>query len=250
MDAVGSGSEEPPAVFADEGEARTVHYDMDPRPTAWQELLREGVDNILNRALPKFRRIEALMNWLPLCVAMHQLARANRALGRDEQRTLVVDSRMGSSPVRDKAKQDLRDAVMAVTEAIEWRAKGAGYHVLLEGSQVWRQDPRTFFASTLYACGAINTLKGDRFFSTTPKLLDTVVVALVPNEIPFERFCADVLGARLGFVVDAKGAETRGLSGLESADLETNAEALSQRLGSLGLMREYSDATRMVSVEV
>jgi hypothetical protein len=249
LDVVELGDRLPKEPFEDPSDIKTQEADARPEPTRWQELCRVGVDAILTRTTPKFRKVEALMNWLPLCVVFHQHSRALRYLGRDEHPALVFDAGVGASPVRSRAKQELRSAIMAVGEALEQRARDAKYHKLMEGSQSWRTDPRSFFTATLYACGAMNALKGDRFLTMTPRLIETIVMALVPGPVSFEAFCLEVLYRQLGFVVDAESAERAEVRGLESGALEQNADALGRRLGALGLLRAYSDATRMVSVE-
>lgn len=217
--------------------------------TRWQELIREGVDRILQRKLPKFRKVDALMNWLPLACAFHQHERAVRCLGLDQAPPSVVfDAGVAPGPVRDRAKRDLRNAIMAISESLEKFARQQQYHSLLVGSSSWRTDPRSFYTGTLNACGAINALKGDRFFSLTPKLLETVVLATLEGETSFESFCTEVLLGTLGWVVDADSAKLGGVRGIESGFLDANARQLSRKLGALGLMREYSDATRMIGV--
>lgn len=237
--------------FEDNSDVVTIGDDLQPSDTRWAQLLREGVDTILRRKVPKFRRIEALMNWIPLCVAFHQHERALRFLEREEMRPLVFDAGLRTGPVRSQSKQDLRAAILVITEALEKRAEDESYARLRSAkSQSWKTDPRAFFTGTLYAAGAMNALKGaDRFFATTAKLLETLVLALVTQEMTFEDFCLDVLYRRAGFVTDVRAMDAARVSRIESSYMESNSEELAKRLLALGLLKAYSDATRMVSVE-
>lgn len=237
--------------FLDESDVETQRlareFNDSTCPGIWEELLCEGVDRILSRDIPGFRKVDAMMNWLPLACAFHQHSRANEYLGEGAMAPLVFDAGVSPGPVREQAKRDLRNAILAIKNSLE-KLAGEKYTKLVTGPTSWKNDPRSFYTGTLNASGAINSLKGDRFFSLTSKLLETVVLALVDGETSLESFCTDVLFGKLRWVVDAQSGDLAGLRRIESASYERNAHQLSRKLSALGLLREYSDATRMIGV--
>ena len=239
-----------PAAFAfrDQVEERSWAVGS-PVETRWFGLLREGVDRVLQRPeLTDFERVEVLMHLVPLCLAMHQLAMARRRLGIDEHEPVVLDAGNSPSPVRELARQHLSRATANVTNALLREATDAGHDSLLQGSTTWRTGPRSFFTTTLFAVGVLNAATGRRFLAIRPPLLECVVAAFVDRQIPFREFTTNVLYGRLGFVTDHAAAHEAGEIDLDRADLDANGAHLARRLQGLGLLKEYSDATRMVGV--
>jgi len=117
------------------------------------------------------------------------------------------------------------------------------------GPQSWRLSPRTFVTTSLGTVGALNAHTGNRWFTLQPNLLEAIVLATVDGQIPFESFCREVLGGTFRMVVDGHTADCEGLTDrVDRASFDRNAEAFAVRLRDLGLLQEYSDATRMVGV--
>jgi len=217
--------------------------------TRWAEMLRAGVEAIVSRAgVVSSRRVDALMHFVPLCIAMHELECADRELGHEARRMLVFDTGVGTSAVRRLAREDLAAAVGAIYEALGSVARRSGSEELLRDSQSWRDGPRSFFTTTLGTVGALNALVGQRHFKLSPPLVEALVLALVRDEVTFDRFLEEELFGRLGFVVDGRSADRAGRAGdLDRAVFDRNADGLESTLQDLGLLRKYSDATRMVS---
>lgn len=222
--------------------------------TCWIELLRSGVHNISVRAdAPRARRVEALMHWVPYCIARHQLALSEWHCG--ETRTpLVVEFGSGSPPVRKASRLALAKCHAVIDEALE-RVNANSQHDphVTKGKASWRTPYRTFFSATLGTVGALNAMKGTRHFTCSPMLLESVVMArLSPRaEVPFEEFCAQTLFAEMGLVVDATAAaQCDGLRHLDRSRLDENVEAAADALAELGLLQCYSDMTRMVRGEI
>lgn len=233
-----------PPLFDDE-----VARDTKPMDTPWAETLREGVANIVrSTSLTSSRRVDALMLFVPLCIAMHQLACADELLGHASgARTLVVETSAGSTPIRRLSREDLDAAVGAIYEALGALARQRNRAELVQQSQAWREGPRTFFTTTLGSIGALNAMAGLRHFKLSPSLLEALVLALVPSEQTLDVFIERVLFQRLRMVVDGRTADLAGRVGdVDRAAFDQNALGLASTLRELGLLREYSDATRMV----
>lgn len=221
------------------------------RETRWTELLREGVARVLDRrkTLSDFERVDALVRWVPWCLARHQLAMARRALGRDENAPLVFDTGHGRSAVRARARTEFNAALGAIKDGLLARAVEFDAPELLSGNGKWWKDSRTFYPTTLFAVGALNAnTGGSRCHELKPELLQTIVHALVDEPIEFERFGREILGERLGIVCDGHAGVDPDSLGLDRRDLRENGLALIARLEETGLARAYSDSTLMVGV--
>ena len=84
-------------------------------------------------------------------------------------------------------------------------------------------------------------------------MLEAIVAAGIPpnEDMPFTDFCGDVLFSRYGLLVDQGAARRSAVAdAIDTAEFEENGEILARRLASLGLLTEYSDATRIVHAEV
>lgn len=234
-------------AFTDNVEGRS--WSSGTAETRWFESLRAGFDRVLQRqGLTEFQRVEVLMHLVPFCLAMHQLAMARRRLELDEDGPLVLDAGDGPGPVRELARQHFSRASTQITDALLTEAEELGYADLLSGSANWRKGPRSFFATTLFAVGALNAHTGRRFLAVRPALLECLVAAFIDGQVPFAEFTRDVLQGRLGLVTDHGASQAAGDIDLDRADLDQNGEHLARRLRSLGLLIEYSDATRMVGL--
>lgn len=235
--------------WLDESEMELTRISVE---TPWIELLRSGIHRIVTRpAVPNAERIEALMHWIPFCIAMHQLVVARETCG-SATRGIPVDFRAGANPVRKLAREAAKSAQNEVYRALEHAAVTAGKQELLKTkAQTWRAGPRTFLTTTLGGVGALNDIKGTMFFRFGTELIQALVLATVDREIEFERFCRQVLYERLGFVVDGESAKASGLANqVDSAHFQSNADAFAEFLRELGLLRDYSDATRMVRAQL
>lgn len=214
----------------------------------WVEVARRGAYNIVSaRNLLRSRKVDALMALSPLCAAMHALERADAELGTSPTRTLVVDMRHGNSQLRGLARDDLSRATAAIRESLGVAAQRAGHAALLQDAQTWRDGPKTFFTTTLAGIGALNSLSGQRFFKFSPAMLEALVVALVPAEVTFDRFVDELFDATSFVLGGAPAARAGRLVQADRTEFERNEEALASALRELGLLRDYSDMTKMVA---
>jgi hypothetical protein len=237
-----SETEEP---WSDEMEREAVI-----KSSPWVEHLRAGLHRIvLRHETPDAERIEAIMHWIPLCIAMHQACVARERTG-SPARPIPVDFRAGNNAIRQLAREASALVRSDVYTALELAADSESKPELLRGSQKWRSGPRTFVSTTLGSVGALNGTKGETFFKFGPALTQALILAMLDTEMEFERFCVEVMFQRLGFVVDADSAKQTTLSdNVDLAEFERNARAFAGFLRDLGLIQDYSDATRMVRTQ-
>jgi hypothetical protein len=231
----------------------------------WTTALCDGVANIVGRAsLTRAKRVEMLMHWIPYCIARYQLEVATAVLEREPEE-IPIDLRTRPNTIR-RASQELLQRIpstigqaLAVTASklsLENEQDRAGYAEIAEsalGARATLKNARAFFTSTMWTVGALNAQAGTRHFTLRLPLLETIVAAGIrpDGEMPFTEFCSDVLFARYGLLVD-QGAARRSAIGdaIDTAEFEENGEILARKLMTLGLLTEYSDATRIVHAEV
>jgi hypothetical protein len=220
------------------------------KPTRWMDMLRSGVHTILHRKeLSDFERIDDLMHWIPWCVAQHQLAMARRRLGLDEDAPIVFDAGHKASPVRAIARKHLGEATAVIKESLLRGAEELGLPELCRGNSSWWTGPRTFYTTTLYAVGAMNAHTGQRHFELRPQFLQAAIHALVDHPLPLEQFTGEVMGERLRIICDRESASRVAPVDLDRRQLQTNGEYLVGRLDELGLLKAFSDSTRIVGIQ-
>lgn len=214
--------------------------------TRWVENLRAGTNRIVtNPDVTRPRKVDALLYWVPFCVAMHQLDRAHIVLNDAPHPGVVAFCADKKSPVKALATEQVKGAVHSVYECLTQTARRLGPEFL--NTATWRKSPRGFFSTTLANTGFFNARTGQRHFTFGPELLEALIIANVDGEMEFEEFCGTVLRERLGIIVDARSAESRAL--LRAADrsaFDRNADGFLQSAADLGMVREFSDATRMI----
>ena len=251
------------ALFDDE---RAGNAEPRPEGMRWSVALCDGVANIVGRdALTRAKRIELLMHWVPYCIARYQLDVATTVLKRTPVE-IPVDLRSGPNTIR-RASQELLQRVPAtigqalalIAEKLADAADGAdsaAFHQIADdalGAKTHLKSARAFFTSTLWTVGALNAPAGTRHFTLRLSLLEAIVAAGIPpnEDMPFTDFCGDVLFGRYGLLVDQGAARRSAVAdAIDTAEFEENGEILARRLSSLGLLTEYSDATRIVHAEV
>jgi hypothetical protein len=237
------------ASLADDPEQRCVErLRQDAR---WTELLRAGVSRILDRGLPPAKSCGALLHWVGYAIARYQLEVSCRELDK-EVPPIPVDLGGTRGPIRRASRECHDRCRSAIVSALESKAEATKPELLEKGrTRSWRYSARGFFSGTLSALGALNATTGKRHFVLNNELLEAIVFARVDHEITFEAFCREVLFDELGLVVDSHATKRCGeLRLLNRSDFDENAEMLSRRLATLGMLVRYSDHTRMVNPEV
>lgn len=240
----GTESDDGYKTFEDGSEHLCRGYQEDAR---WVEILREGTLRIAERReLPRAKRAEALMHWVPYCIARYQIEVSCSATAQPEP-YIPIDMGMGPGPIRRHSREVHDRSRSAIVAALEAEAERSAPELSKRKTTSWRDGARNFYSGSLAAVGALNATTGKRHFVMGNELLETIVLAMVDGEIPFDTFCRNVLFERLGLVVDkrsSRGCEQ--LSRLNRSDFEQNANRLASCMDLLGLSMRYSDTTRMV----
>jgi len=243
-------------IGRDEGDVFEEKSEMaaEVNETKWVQHLRTGTRRITaRRSIPVAKRVEALMHWVPYCIARHQLEIAEQKLGVARS-VIPVDCQSQSLSIRRVSREQLNRHHAMLLRALEMVAEERDPELLgPKKSKTWRDSCRSFYSGTLGTVGALNAMTGQRYYSANPELLETLVLAsLEPQqEITFESFCHDVLLEDYGLVIDRASAVTcRELGLIDRSNFDDNAAFAAESLRELGLLHDYSDMTRMVKGEM
>ncbi|WP_405283013.1 hypothetical protein V3331_14575 [Gaopeijia maritima] len=218
-------------------------------PSPWVEHLRSGVNLIATRGLPESKAVEALITWVPFCVLRHQESLAFAELERRDARLepIVVDCLPDNGPLRNRARSDFNGHWTAVRRALELRASDlAARGEESSSTNTSFDNAKSFFAASCYAVGFANSAAGIRWFTASPALLESIVLATVPQAVTFVTFC-EYLHRNLGMIFDPRSAQRENITSVDQSTFEDNSEALAEVLHELGLLERFSDTTRMVA---
>ena len=244
--------------FKDEIEPATTAHE-----SVWVEHLRTGTRNITSRPeTTRSKQVEMLMHWLPYCLARYQLDIAAQICGVPAP-LLPIAQLQRPSPIRRLARQELDRSRSLIDRALMVRSVQLAENTTddrrrevlfgLSQNRSWKEPTMSFYTQTLATCGALNAHTGSRYLTTKLPLLEAIVcAALRPGESQeFEAFCYDNLFAKFGLVFDKRSAGEAGLiEAVDAGDFGDNAAQLAFDLNGLGLLSEFSDATRMTHGEV
>lgn len=231
----------------------------------WPEHLRRGVNFIASRTnVPRSKRIESLMHWVPYCLARHQLHLARTSLGQPPE-TVFVDLVKDATPLRrlsqnalDGFRKDIVNAIIARATTLHDAAEEEGDEVLAERykrhmsqSDTGTGSPRSFFSETLAAVGALNATTGRRHLTMKPPMLEAIVSATLAPDREEELYA---FSARLfdeyRIIVDDRTAGEHDLTvDIDASVFARNLDAFRSRLAATGLLTQYSDATSIVRGE-
>jgi hypothetical protein len=213
----------------------------------WTRHLRDGVHKIGTRKLTRSRRMDALIRWVPFCIAMMLLERCDKQNGGNGTSILPIDLLDRPTSLRQASHKCLQTAIATIRSSADRSGSNSG----VVGHRREGDDAQKWFTGTLGMIGALNAMTGRRYFTFNLELLEAIVLATIDGqEEPIDIFCAR-LHKQLGLVVDAEAAEnSHGL--LERADhrfFDECREVLCTRLLQLGMLVSYSDSTQMVRIE-
>lgn len=240
-----------------------LHEDLSP----WPDLLREGTRNIVTRTatVPRAKRTESLMHWVPYCLARHQLHLARIKLGVTNRESILLDFGNEATPLRRESQKNLAGFRNDIVKAINVQAQVMIDEIEEEGDEDKKRrygrftkeggtavaSPRAFFSETLAAVGALNATAGRRHFTMKPPMLEALVSATVAQdaEMEFDKFCT-LLYQKYGLVMEDKVAAASPLAyEVDPSVLGHNGKAFREKLAAIGLLTQYSDATSMVRGE-
>lgn len=211
----------------------------------WEDLFRDGMANILSHVnLPSVQRVRAVMNWTSLWTCLMQ---ASRALKLDDRSHMVIiaDCSGGYRQLRTAAQRNFKDIVTTIQRVS--RKKGVEL-----GSLPTKQleSIRAFFGNTAAAAGLLNAWKGRRHFTLRLEAIETLAMAAMPihREMTYESFLTEWLFQRCGIVIGREAAAQEGmLVDFDGTIFEENERKLAEKMQAAGLLKVFSDATRMVS---
>ncbi|MFE9430319.1 hypothetical protein [Streptomyces sp. NPDC006640] len=250
--------------YVDDSEAGIdLHEDLSP----WPELLREGARNIVARTttVPRAKRTESLMHWVPYCLARHQLHLARKKVDSVDRESILLDFGNESTPLRSESQKHLTGFRNDIVNAVNAQAREMIAKAEAEGDEDKKRryerftketgnavaSPRAFFSETLAAVGALNATAGRRHFTMKPPMLEALVSATLTQntEMEFDQFCS-VLYRKYRLVVENKVVAADPLAyEVDPSILDHNGKAFREKLAAIGLLTQYSDATSMVRGE-
>lgn len=245
-------------TFTDYSEGTSISHDD---LSDWPELLRAGVDRITRRpGVPRAKRVEQLMHWIPYCIARHQLRLALLALDKGDH-FIPLDFHREPNELRTRSQQALDEFRWSIVDALVSEARRRREAASEEDKPRWDRhtqnnpgfvnSPRAFFTETLAAVGALNATTGRRHFTMKIPLLEAVLAATIDpgTELPFDLYCAQ-WSREMSIVADQNSAREAGLTrDIDEGVMADNAAGLRARLASAGLLTHYSDATSLVHGE-
>jgi hypothetical protein len=212
----------------------------------WTELYRDGIANILSYVgLPSVQRVRALMSWTGIWIVLLQASESSRYVNA-AYKGIILDCAGEHAQLRRAAQRSLKESLSVIGEAS--LAASAKLGSKLNASQLGQI--KGFFASTASTCGLLNSAKGRRHFTLKLDAIESLVMASVREgeEREFESFAGDWLFGRCQLVIGRSAAESAGLLDTFDATIfEENERALAERIRATGMLRVYSDATRMVA---
>jgi hypothetical protein len=160
---------------------------------------------------------------------------------------VVVDCAGTHPQLRRAAQRCLKDIVGVVEQVSRNEGESQGQ---LSDQQVGKI--RAFFGNTAAAGGLLNSWKGRRHFTLKLSAIEALVLAAVPagTELEFEKFMTQWLFERCRIVAGREGAARAGmLMAFDGTIFEENEQRLADQMRAAGLLKVFSDATRMVSPE-
>ncbi len=222
-----------------------IEADSRVRNDDLEELFRDGMRNIVGHAsLPAVQRVWAVMNWTSIWLALMEAARASALQGRGAA-PLVVDCAGTHPQLRRAAQRCLKDVLAAIEQVSREEGSRQGQLSVQQLGKI-----RGFFGNTAAAGGLLNSWKGRRHFTLRLKAIEALVLAAVKpgGEMEYEWFLTEWLHARCRLVAGREAASRAGmLTAFDGSIFEENERRLADQMRSAGMLRVFSDATRMVS---
>lgn len=226
----------------DTGKSDEVEADTRPFDDELEDRFRNGCLTILEQSqVTTVARIKALINWTAIWLACMQHHRSVDSLGKPPV-PIIFDCSSESSQLRRASQRCLKEAMNNIVEATQ--------NTEPDIPRASMNAARGFFWASAASIGLLNAWRGRRHFRFSVDALETIVLAHVAkgNEMPFERFVQDVLFKQLGFVVGREAADDADLlTSIDASIFEDNEAALAEQMAAAGLLKQYSDATRMVA---
>lgn len=207
------------------------------------ELYRVGMSNILShKNLSSATKTRAIVNWTGIWFIIMGNFRAQTS-AEDSPCNLIVDCAGINQQLRRSSQRSLKEFLKRISDSIDYHLKGR----YITSNQ--SQKIKGFFPSTAATCKLINSLKGRRHFTFGLDCIETLAMACVSesSEVPFDEFVHEWLYKRMFLIVDRKSAQIAGLfESLDATIFEENEQKLLEQLNAVGVLKVYSDATKMI----
>ena len=215
------------------------------RNDIWEDLFRDGMRNILGHiGLPAVQRVKAVMTWTSIWLVLVEASRA-LAIRAEANMAVVVDCAGTHPQLRRAAQRGLKDLVSVIEQVSREEGANQGH---LSSQQLGKI--RAFFGNTAAAGGLLNSWKGRRHFTLKLSAIEALVLAAVPagTELEYEKFLTHWLFERCRVVAGRESAGRAGmLMAFDGTIFEENERRLADQMRAAGLLKVFSDATRMVS---
>ena len=222
----------------DEVESRSIEMLNDDA----EELYRLGVFNILShKSLPSVTKIKSIVNWTGIWLVIL----ANFRLPNELSTIFIFDCGGVNPQLRKASQRSVKDFIKNISSSIELKRGNRE----ITGAQ--SQKIKGFFGSTLAHVKLINSLKGRRHFTFGLNAIETLTLAAVSSnqEVPLDTFLNSWLFDKCKFVIGRNAAEKSGLlERLDATIFEANEKRLADQILAVGMLKVYSDATKMVCV--
>ncbi len=207
-----------------------------------EELYRSGVANILSHmSLPAVTKIKSIVNWTGIWLVLL----GNSRLPEEFRTNFIFDCGGINPQLRRASQRSLKEFIKNIAAGIDSAVDDR------EMSGAQSQKIKGFFTATLASMRLINSLKGRRHFTFGLTGIETLTLAAVPanQEMPFEAFVNEWLFKKCRFVIGRLAAQQAGLlEGLDATIFEENEKRLADQVLAVGMLKVYSDATKMVGV--
>ncbi|WP_283188917.1 hypothetical protein [Pseudomonas sp. PMCC200344] len=214
-----------------------------------ENLYRDGIKNVLSHDnLSSVQRVKAVMNWTGFWLVILEATRAAEHLNKSWQ-GLIVDCAGVHPQLRRASQKCLKVQLSNIEDAANLEAK-------IQTGEISKQQInriKGFFSNTAGTCGLLNAAKGRRHFTLKLHIVEALVLASAETqtEQTFEDFVSKWLGERCGLVLGRNSASGHGmLNAFDATIFEENERQFAEQMKATGMLRVYSDATRMVSAEI
>lgn len=209
-----------------------------------EDLFRDGVFNILShKSVPAVSKIKAIVNWTGIWLIIVGNKRTRIAF--ESNSYFIIDCAGTNQQLRRASQKSLKDFLKQIADGITHFRAGR------EITAAQSQKIKGFFASTAANMKLINALTGRRHFTFGLNCIETLALVGVHSnsEMPFEDFVYDWLYKKCSFVIGRRSANEAGLLNvLDASIFEENERKLADQVKAVGMLRVYSDATKMVGL--
>lgn len=210
-----------------------------------EDLYRDGIFNILShKSIPAVSKIKAIVNWTGIWLIIVGNKRSKPATSQATY--FIIDCAGTNQQLRRASQKSLKDFIKQISDGITFFRAGRE----MNSTQI--QKLKGFFASTAASMKLINALTGKRHFTFGLNSIETLALVAVKSgdEVPFEDFVHNWLYKKYSFVVGRLSANDAGfLNVLDASIFEENERKLAEQLKAVGMLKVYSDATKMVGLD-